>query len=303
VVTILTGENDFEIMRVLRRIVDSFEGRAEKVDGTELEIKQLPDLLMGGTLFADKRLVIIKNASQNKVIWNVLSDWLSRISDDVQLVLVDEKLDKRTKTYKDLQKVADIREFTLWTERDSVQAEKWTIDEAKGMGFELDKKSAHGLVGRVGVDQWLLFQALQKLAVVEKVSPGIIENLIDANPTENVFNLFDAALRGDALRIKTMMATLQLSEDPYRLFGLMSGQAFQLFALSLTDKSSNEVAKDLGVHPYALGKLAPYAKALGKAKVKKVFAAFIEADSAMKTSAADPWLLIERALMKTATQL
>lgn len=299
-ITVFTGDNSFQMTRALQQIVDSFDGRAEKIDGTELEIKQLPDLLMGGTLFADKRLVIIKNLSENKAMWAALADWLPRLADDIHLVLVDEKLDKRTKTYKDLQKLAEVKEFKLWTERDSGQAEKWAIDEAKRLGFELDKKSAHTLVSRVGVDQWLLLQALQKLAVVEKVTPKIIENLIDANPTENVFNLFEAALKGDVARIKQMLGTLELTEDPYRLFGLMSGQVFHLLALSLTDKSSSEVAKDIGVHPYALGKLAPYANALGKGGAKKVFATFVEADSAMKTSAADPWLLIERALIKVA---
>lgn len=282
----------------MEQIVASFDGAAEKIDGIELELKQLPDLLMGGTLFADKRLVIIKNISENKTLWAVLADWLPRVSEAVHLVLVDEKLDKRTKTYKDLQKYADIHEFKLWGERDSQQAETWAIEEAKSLGYELDKSNARLLVARVGVDQWLLHQALQKLAVVDNVTPDVIEELIDANPTENVFNLFEAALKTDAPRVKRMLETLQLSEDPYRLFGLMSGQVFQLLGLALTEKPSAEVAKDLGAHPFALQKLAPYAKKLGRPGAKKVFTAFIEADSAMKASMAEPWLLIERALLK-----
>lgn len=268
-ITVLTGENNFEITRATEQIVASFDGAAEKIDGTELELKQLPDLLMGGTLFADKRLVIIKNISENKALWAVLTDWLPRVSEDVQLVLVDEKLDKRTKTYKNLQKYADVHEFKLWSERDSSQAEKWTTEEAKNLGFELDKDNARLLVARVGVDQWLLWQALQKLAVAKEVTSVVIEELIDANPTENVFNLFEAALKSDARRVKQMIETLQLSEDPYRLFGLMSGQAFQLLGLTLTERSSVEVAKDLGAHPFVLQKLAPYASQFGKSGAKK----------------------------------
>lgn len=299
-ITILSGENSFEIEQARRHIVASFGGTPEIIDGSDLEISRLPDLLMGATLFAEKRLVIIKNLSANKSVWSVLGEWLPRMSDDIHLVLVDEKPDKRTKTYKELQTAGDIREFKLWGERDAPQVEKWAVDEAKSLGFELDKKSARSLVARVGVDQWLLLQALQKLAVVDWITPETIESLIDANPTENVFNLFEAALKGDVPRLKQMVVTLQLSEDPYRLFGLMSGQAFHLLALSLTDKPSPEIAKDLGVHPFAMSKLAPFADKLGKSGAKKVLAIFVEADSAMKTSAADPWLLIERALIKIA---
>ena len=299
-ITLLTGENGFEISRTLRKTAEGFSGRAEKIDGSELELKQLPDLLMGGTLFAEKRLVIIKNLSENKALWNDFSAWLSRVSSDVQLVLVEPKLDKRTKTYKDLQKAADVHEFKVWTERDGLTAEKWVMSEAEQLGFTLESKNTRFLVARVGVDQWALFHALEKLAVLESISPEVIEEVIEANPVENVFNLFEMALKGDALKVKKMCDNLALSDDPYRLFGLMSGQAFQLAALSVSEKPSADVAKDFGAHPFALSKLAPYAKKLGRAGTRKVIAAFVEADAGMKTSMADPWLLIERALIKIA---
>lgn len=297
-ITVLTGENSFENERELRRIVAAFEGRPEYIDGSELELRQLPDLLMGGTLFADKRLVVIKNLSENKALWNEFEEWLARVSDDVHLVLVEPKLDKRTKTYKGLQKMADIRESKAWTDHDTVEAQRWTVETARELGFDLDKKSAHTLVVRVGMDQWQLYRALEKLAVTDTVTSEIVEEFIEANPTENIFNLFEAALKKDPLRVKNMLEILEVTEDPYRLFGLLSGQAFQLAALSVSDKSHAEVAKDLGAYPFALSKLAPYAKKLGRAGGRKIIRAFAEADEAMKTSAGDPWLLIERALIK-----
>jgi DNA polymerase-3 subunit delta len=299
-ITILTGENSFEIERAIMKVISSFNGVAEKIDGTEIETRQLPDLLMGATLFAANRLVIIKNLSQNKTVWADFATWLPRLSDDIQLVLVDTKLDKRTKTYKDLQKIATITEYKPWGERDSMQAEKWAVTEATSLGFTLDAKSARMLVGRVGVDQWLLYQALQKLAVIDEVNPATIEALIEANPVENVFNLFEAALKGRSEEVSRMIQTLSLTEDPYRLFGLLSGQAFQLIALVVSDKSSAEVAKDLGAHPFALSKLTTYAASMGRDEAQAILQAFAEADAGMKTSAADPWLLIERALLKTA---
>lgn len=299
-ITVLSGENSFEVQRALQAIVRAFDGAVEKIDGTELELKQLPDLLMGGTLFADKRLVVIKQLSENKAIWPVLSDWLPRISDDIHLVLVDVKLDKRTKTYKDLQKIATMTEYTAWSERDATKAEQWAAGEARSLGCDMDSGCVRLLVNRVGPDQWLLHQALQKLAVLDVITQEVITDVVEANSVENVFDLFESAMRGNAKRVKQMIETLELSEDPYRLFGLLSGQAFQLAALAVAgDKPSAEIAKDLGVHPYGLSKLTSYAHKLGKPGAKKVIDAFAEADSAMKSSAADPWLLLERALMKS----
>lgn len=297
-ITLLTGENSFENERALQRLVAETPVLVERIDGAGLTIKQLPDLLMGATLFAEKRFVVIRNLSENKSLWNDFGTWLPRVSDDIHVVLVETKPDKRTKTYKDLQKVASIQESKAWTDRDGLRAEQWVVSEAKQLGFELDKKCAHFLVTRVGIDQWQLSQALEKLAVVGAVSLEVIETLIEANPTENVFNLLETALRGDMPRIREMVQTLEVHEDPYRLFGLLSSQGFQLAALSVTDKPSSEVAKELGAHPFVLSKLAPHARKLGSSGARKLIVALAEADSGMKTSSGEPWLLIERALIK-----
>lgn len=296
-ITLLTGENTFQIEQEIAQIVGDFDGNAERVDGSELELKQLPDLLTGSTLFADKRLVIIKNLSENKAVWTDLVDWLPRVSDDIDLVFVDTKPDKRTAAYKELKKIAKVIECESWTDRDRSKAVEWASEQAKKMEMKLNTKSVQLIVQRAGIDQWNLLHALEKLALAGEITDDVIESVIDANPTENVFNLFDAALRGDRQKIALMLRTLELTQEPYRLFALLSGQAFQLAALAVSDSSDN-VAKDLGVNPYAISKLASTAKKLGRSGARKVVTAFAEADDDMKLSRAEPWLLIERALMQ-----
>jgi DNA polymerase III delta subunit len=76
-------------------------------------------------------------------------------------------------------------------------------------------------------------------------------------------------------------------------------QIFQLAAVMMADKSDN-VAKDFGIHPYVVSKLTNVARELGKNKVAKIVSIFTELDDDMKISRAEPWLLVERALMKVA---
>lgn len=301
-VQLLVGDNSFEIERELGRLTTAFDGVAEMVDGSALEIRQLPDLLMGATLFADKRLVVIRHLYENKQVWDALPEWLERLSDDIMLVLVETKPDKRTRTYKTLQKTAEVKEFKSWTERDVSVAERWAVEEAKRQEFTLDTKSARSLVEQTGVDQWRVFHALEKLAVLDTVTPQVIETVIEKNPRENVFILFETAIKGDTEKVQHMLRVLEQTEDPYMVFGLLSSQVFQLAALALSDKPSSEVAKEIGAHPFVLSKLAPYAKKQGRGGVRGVVAAFYEADTAMKVSAGEPWLLIERALVKAATR-
>jgi DNA polymerase III delta subunit len=100
--------------------------------------------------------------------------------------------------------------------------------------------------------------------------------------------------------VSSMIRTLELTEDPYMVFGLLSGQAFQLAALAVSDKPSSEVAKDIGAHPFAVSKLSSHAKRQSKTDVREIIAAFADADDAMKSSGGEPWLLIERTLIKVA---
>ncbi len=298
-ITLLTGENSFEIDRALDAIISGFDGIVEKIEGSGLQIAQIPDILMGVSLFNDKRLVIIRNLSENKLVWPVFGDWLPKLSDDIHLVLIEPSPDKRTVTFKALKKNADVREFASWTDRDAFQAEKWVANEAKTMGFDLNKKCIQYLVQWVGVDQWQLYYALEKLSLTDDITVETIKNVIEPNPVENVFNLFETAIRGDLEALARILKTLEQTEDVFRLTALLSSQVFQLAAVASAGKDNN-VAKDFGIHPYVVSKLTPIAKQLGKLGVSKVIGIFTELDDDMKLSRAEPWLLVERALIKVA---
>lgn len=299
-ITLLIGENSFEIERALTEIVSNFDGKVEKVDIGDLQLAQLPDILMGVSLFATTRVIILRNLSENKTIWTVFGDWLSKISDDIHLVLIEAKPDKRTSAFKALKDKAVVKEFEVWTDRDVAKAEKWAIEESKKLGFELDNKNSQVLVRRVGVDQWQLFHALEKLALVDVVSADVIKDIIEPNLVENVFELFETALSSDVKELKRMLRVLGQSEDVFRLSALLSTQVFQLAAVISAAKSDN-AAKDFGIHPYVVQKLESIAKRVGKAGVIKIVKIFAQADDDMKVSKAEPWLIVERALLKTAS--
>lgn len=308
-ITLLTGENSYEVEQALGQIVTAFDGEPEKFDGDDLELRQLPDLLMGMSLFSEKRLVIIRGLAGNKQVWDALPDLIERMNEDIHVVLVETSVDKRTKTYKSLQKTADVKEFQLWSERDSRQAERWVMDEAKRMGMALDAAAARLLIkrcfvlsakGQPVVDQWQARHALEKLSVLDDVTPEAVEEYIDEQPVDTVFAVFETALKGDEAKLHRLLEDIEPKEDPFRAFGLISGQVFQLAALHSSDAPSAEVAKAIGAHPFAISKLTPFAKKFSSRDIRQITAAFKEADEAMKLSKAGPWVLIEQALTKVA---
>lgn len=295
-ITALIGDNTFERQAAVTALIAAFDGVAERIDGSTLTVADLPDLLMGRTLFAEQRLVIITDLALNTTIWGRLTDWLDRVAETTHLVLVDEKPDKRTAAYKALKAGGVIKEFVAWTDRHQVNAENWLRSYAVTYGVTLDTKLAHHVVARVGVDQWQLVSAVEKLSLLDEITIESIDEHIDPNPSENVFQVFELALERRLPQLQAVLRTLELTEEPYKLFALLSSQAVQLLAVALDD-GTRQPAKDFGIPPFVVSKLARQAKRLGPAGARRVVKAFADADADMKRSRGEPWLLIERALI------
>ena len=298
-ITWLVGENSFEVREALQLIEADFLGTSEHVDGTSLGLADLPDLLMGLSLFATERLVVIRDISQNKSLWEKLPEWLPRVSDAIHIVFIDAKPDKRTTSYKALKAAASVQEHLAWTERDTAKAERWVSERAAKLTLATDGQFARKLVAHVGVEQWQLAKALDTLSLLDAITPEAIEQLIPRNRQENIFQLFETALDGRPRQVADALNGLRLQEDPYGLFALISSQAISLAALTYASAADNPV-KDFGMYPSIASKLARRGERIGGAKVARIVELFAQADADLKRSKADPWVLIEQALLKTA---
>ena len=298
-ITWLVGENSFEIREAVKAIEAAFNGRSERIDGSELTLARLPDLLMGMSLFATERLIIISDISQNSSLWEKLPDWLSRVNDDIHLVFIDTKPDKRTMSYKALRAAANMQEFPAWSERDTQRVEQWVEARAKAFGVKMDRRATQHLVARVGLDQWQLAQAIDTLSLLDVVTVEAINDIVPPNLQENIFQLFETALEAKPVQVAAKLKTLSIQEDPYALFALLCSQALTLAAVTYADDNANP-AKDFAIHPFVASKLVRHGKRLGKNRVGQIVEAFAKTDADMKRSRAEPWLLIERVLLEAS---
>ncbi|MAU33780.1 hypothetical protein CL689_05565 [Candidatus Saccharibacteria bacterium] len=295
-IEVFVGENTFGIKEAVAERVADFGGEVERYDGETLTPERLADLLGGGFLFADRRCVIIRDLSKNAVLWGQLPTWLDRIADTTQVLLIEEKLDKRTAGYKALKQAGALREFPAWGERDRQPAINWVLTRAKLLGVGLNTNLARHLVDRVGLDQWQLSAALEKLSLVDQVNEATIDEYIDAHPSESVFRVFELAIRGDRTQLQKTLDTLEMTEDAYALFALLSAQAVQLLAVTSAPAASDP-AKDFGIHPFVVTKMRQLAKSSAAINPGRIVERFAVTDRQLKSSAADPWLLIRKTLI------
>ncbi len=292
---LFSGENTFEIDRRVKELAAGFDGEVEKADGSELAVENLPDLLSGVTLFSSNRLVVIKDVSQNKSVWTTLGEWLEKgITSD--LILVEKNPDKRTKTYKWIEKNGRV---TTVNDLKPFEVERWLNEQAAEQKIKLGREEAAFLVDYIGVDQWLLLAALTKLSLSERaVTKDLIRELIEPTPQATSFELLDAAFAGNRGLLSERLEIVRLGEDPYMFFGLLASQIYALALVhSASDRRTEEIAKDSGVHPFVLKKISPLAARISKRELAEIVKRLAALDEHLKSRSVDPWVQINSFLV------
>lgn len=295
------GENEFLKRQNVREIVG--DAAVQRRDGEELSVGDLRELLTGQTLFGGDEPVIIADLSQNAEVWAVFPE-ITALSDRT-VILLETKLDKRTKSYKQLGKIATLQECAPLSERQRPELVKWTLGRAKEQGAELSRQQIETLIDRLGYDQLRLDAVFAQLALADEITNALIDQFVPLAKSESVFELFDAAIRGDVETVHRIIAYLEMTsgdDGAYQTMGLLGSQVTNLYALALADGDVPAVAKDFGAHPFALRQLAGLVRQLDRTDMARISAALAEADMQMKTTGVAPWLLVEAALVRVAVK-
>lgn len=295
-ITLLTGPNTYAIAEAIREKARVFDGDVEKLDAAELEPRNLPDLFMGASLFSPQRFVVIRGAASNKTLWTELEQWVDRVPEETEIVLVETSPDKRTKTYKQLQKHATIREYGDLNE---AELAAWLQTHVRNIGTELPPDVLRYLIGYVGRDQWRLRNELDKLLLAEKpITRELIQDIAEPYPEATAFELLDSVFSGSQTRVHDLLALLREREDPYQFFGLLSSQVLALLAIANAgSRRSDEVARDMGLHPFVVRKLSTVSQKLGKKSIEQLVDRLARADERIKTTGVDPWRQLEITLL------
>lgn len=300
------GENLYARDQAVARIADDRE--VERYGGDEIDESRLVDIFAGASLFAKERTVIIDELSANKAMWALLADRLAQLDDATTVVLCETRLDKRTKAYKALQKHAKVIDCPLWDLRQSRQAEQWLADYTREQGVTLSRQQISQLVARAvrpgldeqpAIDQSLLATVISQLRHIATVTDETIDTVMAGESHDNVFGLLEAALAGDYRQLEVMIERLKPHQDGHRVMALLSSQGIQLAGLVLARQAdvndANQIASDIGAHPYALRQLASSARRLDQADIMRMIERLAWADERIKRGA-KPWPLIATTL-------
>lgn len=287
----LTGKNSFALQAALDKLVDGVMTEAgefgiERFDASEAVADTLLQAVQSLPFLASKKLVIITNIQANGALMERLGELVERTAENVDVALVEPALDKRKATYKTLQKLTELTEFTEPKPQD---LPAWAVDYAKEQGAVLSRSDASFLVERVGANQQLLAREIEKLSLyAQEIDKRTIELLTDQSVQSTIFSLLDAAFAGNSKKaVKLYREQRRARVEPQYIIAMLTWQLQALAAAVFAEPQTEATLVAGGQSPFTARKSLALARRVSKPAVRKMIVSLSELDAQIKTSA-DP---------------
>jgi DNA polymerase-3 subunit delta len=299
----LTGENSFGLQKVSDKLAQDFVSQhsdlaLERIDGEEAELAKIREAVTSLPFLSSKKLLILRAPSTNKQFAERAEQILEQIPETNDIVLVEPKLDKRTAYYKLLKKQTDFREFP---EMDQHGLASWLTAEAKQKDGSLSLADARYLVERVGSNQQLLSNELEKLLLYDsKIDRRTIDLLTDPAPQSTIFQLLEAAFAGHAKTVLKLYAEQRAQKvEPAQVIAMLTWQLHVLAIVKAAgDRSVDTIAKEAKLNPFVIRKSQGIARKLSLSELKELINELLKIDVAMKRTAMDADDALQHYLLK-----
>ncbi len=301
----LSGGNVFllraELSALVQKFLDDFGDLGlERLNGDEVEYDAIRESLQSLPFFAARKMVVLRDASANKQFLENAESLLTDLPETTDIILYESKLDKRTAYYKYLKKATDFREFAAMDENGLARWLSATAQEKQG---SLSANDARYLVERVGADQQMLAQELDKLLLyAPSITRETIELLTEANPQSTIFELLEAAFAGNAKRALALYAEQRAQKvEPQQIIAMLAWQ-LHIIALAKTagQRSPEIAAKEAKISPFVFKKSAVIARKLTVVELKRLVKDLLDIDRRSKRESLDVDEAVQNYLLRVA---
>jgi len=303
----LTGSNDFARSAELRRLVANFvtvytDIGLEQFDGEEHDAARMSESISSLPFLTAHKLVVLRDPSKQKKFVEQIADILKNIPETTELVIIESKLDKRLSYYKTLKKETEFREYV---DLDAAKLSRWAEEYVVAQGGNLSGRDSQFLIQRVGLNQQLLQQELDKLLAYSlQITKTTIELLTEVAPQSTIFELLDAAFAGRTARAFALYREQRaLKVEPQAIIAML---AWQLHVLALiktaAGRSTEQIASEGKLNPFVVRKSQSLARSISLPMLRQQIRSLLELDLSLKTKAMDADEALQLYLLRLQAQ-
>ncbi|CAG7634749.1 DNA polymerase III subunit delta [Paenibacillus allorhizosphaerae] len=217
-----------------------------------------------------------------------------------------EKLDERKKLVKALKESDALIPCTVLSESELTQ---WVHREAEKAELHFAPGTAEQLIMYTGTSLQALVKEIEKCALFVGKGGTLtipdLEQLVTRSIEQNIFQLIEYIVQVRLEQAFTMLAELlRRKEEPIKIVALIARQIrimFQVKDLSQQGYSQQQMAGQLGIHPYAVKIAAGQAERFEAKRLAQLLQQLSDLDYQMKSGKIDKVLGLEMFLLKLAS--
>lgn len=314
-VYLLYGTQSYLIQLLKKNIVaealtkDERDFNLSRYDMLEVSVETALEDAETLPFIGEKRVVILENPyfltnekPKTKVEHNLsrFIQYLENPAQDTVLIVyaLYEKLDKRKKLVKKLEKAAKIYELSKLSDTLVFQLLK---NIAGQYGAVYTRSGHEQLVALTGTHLMQLANEVKKCALFcgeeREIDQQVVLELGSRSLESNVFLLVDQIMkRQTAAALKLLHDLVIQKEEPIKLLALISRQLRIVYQVGYYRKAGytqQNIAGKIGVHPYAVKLAAEQTKFYSQEALKAALSECTETDFQMKVGAMDKTLALE----------
>lgn len=300
---LLHGEEAYYIDLISEAIEQNILNDAQKgfdqtiLYGKDTDLMTIVSAAKRYPMMSDYQVLIVKEAQALK--WKSDDEFLAKYVENPTpttiLVFAYKygKFDKRTKLYKAIDKAGVVFESAKLYDN---KVADWIVEELQHSGHNIHPQAAALMADYLGTDLSKIANEVEKLvlnvAKEKEISVQDIEQNIGISKDYNIFELNTALGKRDALKavqIVDYFASNPKSNPFVLVVGSLAGYFTKLLKYHyMSDKSSQVVAKELGVHPFFTKEYDIAARNFNRRKLFQVLSVLKDYDLKSKGMNAGP---------------
>lgn len=272
------GDDSFRVQEKARELQTAFQKKFDPTGlnfasfGSDAKPGEVLQAVQSLPFMSQKRMVVVRDliASTKKDgedAWEALAH-----TPESSIVVLWETADAKTVEKKPLYALlkagADVHAYPFPV-LEGAALSKWAADRVKARGGQIVPDALRELCDRVGGDLWQMDNEIGKLiayASGRTIVHADVDELVRATFEGEIFALIDAVSRKQgAQAVKLLRQERWSGASDFQIFGMLARQVrILLGARALLDAdpraSSQELAADLGVHPFVAQKALEQAR-------------------------------------------
>lgn len=298
----LVQQYKHKLLKALREEGDTMN--FTRFEGKDISQQEVIDLAETMPFFSDRRVILLEDTGFFKNKCDLITDYMAELPDYLNLIFVEQEVDRRSRMYKAVRDKGHAAEFTMPKSEELV---KWIGAAFSKNGRKIRTGTAQLLLERTGSDMGNIRNEIEKLICYTEGRDQITTADLDAvSITQTVSKIFDMVRAVAQKDQKQAMALyedlLALREPPLKILAIMARQFRQMLLSKRMEREGTavpEIMKALGIpSSYAVRSLLSCAGRYSFSELEGILREFTDMEEAVKTGKIGDRLAVELMIIR-----